>query len=80
MNTLSPEQRQAIESNGHVAIDEGAYVVIKAAVYERLRSLLDTGPLSIDEQKAMIVHIGKRVGWDDPRMDVYNDLDPRRKP
>jgi hypothetical protein len=29
MNTLSPEQRQAVESNGHVAIDDGAYVVAK---------------------------------------------------
>jgi hypothetical protein len=66
--------------DGHVTIDDGAYVVVKAAVYERLRSLLETGPLSIEEQKAMIAHIGKRAGWDDPRMDVYNDLDPRLKP
>jgi hypothetical protein len=22
---------------------------------------------------------GKRAGWDDPEMDVYDDLDPRRK-
>jgi hypothetical protein len=80
MNTLSPEQRQQIESNGHVVIDDGAYVVVKAAVYERLRSVLTTDPLSIEEQKAMIAHIGKRVGWDDPRMDVYNELDPRRRP
>jgi hypothetical protein len=80
MNTLSPEQRQLIESNGHVVIDDGAYVVVKAAVYERLRSVLTTDPLSIEEQKAMIAHIGKRVGWDDPRMDVYNELDPRLKP
>jgi hypothetical protein len=80
MNTLSPEQRQLIESNGHVVIDDGAYVVVKAAAYERLRSVLTTDPLSIDEQKAMIAHIGKRVGWDDPRMDVYNELDPRLKP
>jgi hypothetical protein len=80
MNTLSPEQRQLIESNGHVVIDDGAYVVVKAAAYERLLSVLTTDPLSIDEQKAMIAHIGKRVGWDDPRMDVYNELDPRRRP
>jgi len=78
MNTLSQEQRQAIESNGHVAIDDGTYVVVKAAVYERLRSLLETKPRTIEEQKAVIAHIGKRAGWDDPRMDVYNDLDPRR--
>jgi hypothetical protein len=80
MNTLSPEQRLAIESSGHVAIDDGAYVVVKAAVYERLRSLLQTGPLSIAEQTAMVSHIGTRAGWLDPRMDAYNDLDPRRKP
>jgi hypothetical protein len=80
MNTLSPEQRQLIESNGHVVIDDGAYVVVKAAAYERLRSVLTTDPLSIEEQKAMIAHIGKRVGWDDPRLDVYNELDPRPKP
>jgi hypothetical protein len=79
MNNLSPEQRQLIESNGHVAIDNGAYVVVKASVYERLRSALETGPLSIEEQTAMIAHIGKKVGWEDPRMDVYNELDPRRK-
>jgi hypothetical protein len=79
MNTLSPEQRQLIESNGHVAIDNGAYVVVKRSVYERLRSVLETGSLSIEEQKAMIAHIGKKVGWEDPRMDVYNELDPRRK-
>jgi hypothetical protein len=77
MNTLSSEQRQAIEANGHIAIDDGAYVVVKAAAYERLRTLLAAEPLSIEEQKAMIAHIGKKVGWDDPRMDVYNDLDPR---
>jgi hypothetical protein len=80
MNTLSLEQRQAIESNGHVAIDDGAYVVVKASVYERLRTVLETGPLSIEEQKALIAYIGKRVGWDDARMDVYNDFDPRRNP
>jgi hypothetical protein len=80
MNTLSPEQRQAIESNGHVSIDDGTYVVVKAAAYERRRSLLVPGPLSIEEQRAMIAQVGKRVGWDDPRMDVYNDLDPRRDP
>ncbi len=80
MNTLSPEQRQAIELNGHVAIDDGANVVVKAAVYDRLRSLVQTGLPSIEEQKAMIAHIGKRAGWEDPRMDVYNELDPRRQP
>jgi hypothetical protein len=77
MNTLTAEQRQAIESNGHIAIDDGAYVVVKATAFERLRSLLEARPLSIEEQKAVVAHIGKKAGWDDPRMDMYNDLDPR---
>ena len=55
-------------------------MVVKAAVYDRLRSLVQTGPPFIEEKKAMIAHIGKRSGWDDPQMDVYNDLDPRLKP
>jgi hypothetical protein len=79
MNNLPPEQRQAIESNGHVSIDDGAYVVVKAAVYDRLRSFKATGPPSIEAQRAMIAQIGRRAGWDDPQMDVYNDLDPRRR-
>ncbi len=80
MNTLSPGQRQAIESNGHVSIDDGAYVVVKAAGYDRLRSFVETGPPLIEEQKAMIAQVGKQAGCDDSRMDVYNDLDTRRKP
>ena len=80
MLTLSQEQRRAIESNGHVAIDDGAYVVVKAEVYKRLRSILDTGPLTVREQTALLAHIGRKAGWDDPRLDAYNELDPRRKP
>jgi hypothetical protein len=80
MNTLTPRQRQLIESNGHVAIDNGAYVVVKRSVYERLRSALETGPLSVEEQQAMIACIDKKDGWEDPRMDVYIVRDRRRKP
>ena len=65
MSTLSPEQRQTIEVNDHVAIDDGAFVVVKAEFCNRFRSLLETKASSIDEQKSMISHIGKKVGWDD---------------
>ncbi len=78
MSTRSSEQRQAMEANGHVAIDDGAYVVVKASVYDRLRSLLETSHLSLKEQRAMIAHIGQRAGWDDRRMDIYDNLDPHR--
>ena len=38
MNVLSPEQRSEIARTGHLAIEGGAYVVIEAEEYERLRS------------------------------------------
>jgi hypothetical protein len=83
MAAITPELRQEIEKSGDQPVrlsdpeTHAEYVVLKAEVYERLQSLL-AGPLSIDEQRAVLRHAGERAGWDDPAMDVYNDLDPRR--
>ena len=57
------------------------YVVLRADVYDQLQGLLyDDAPLTTDEKRALIIKAGLRAGWDDPEMDVYNDLDPRRSP
>jgi hypothetical protein len=80
MSTLTAEQRQEIERQGHVHIEGGAYVVLKSEVYDRLRSAWETSPSSIEEQKAVLAHVGKKAGLDDPAFDVYDDLDPRRHP
>ena len=37
----------------------------------------DDSPLTQEEQRALLVQFGIRAGWDDPEMDIYNDLDPR---
>lgn len=55
-----------------------AYVLITAEQYERLRALLEGTPLTHEEQLYFLREAGRRAGWDDPDMDVYNDLDPRR--
>lgn len=44
---------------------------------ERLH-LFDTEPLSSDERQRVLVRAGLRAGWDDPEMDVYDSLDPRK--
>jgi hypothetical protein len=50
-------------------------------MYEQLHGLLDYDtPLTPDERRAVLIQAGLRAGWDDPEMDVYNDLDPRRHP
>ncbi len=56
------------------------FVLAQADVYERLKSLFEEDPLSEQERLFQLEQFGKRAGWDDPEMDVYDDLDPRRKP
>jgi hypothetical protein len=54
------------------------YVVVPAKVFEGLTSGMAPQVLSREEQARILVAAGRKVGWDDPAMDVYNDLDPRR--
>jgi hypothetical protein len=57
------------------------YVLVRADLFDRLRGFVFTDePLSADEQQALLVQAGLRAGWDDPAMDIYNDLDPRKQP
>lgn len=84
MITLTKELQEAIQvSNGqpirmtdpktHVE-----YVVLPAEIFDRVQPVFsDANPLTIEEQRALLVKVGLSVGWDDPKMDVYNELDPR---
>ncbi|MDE0009799.1 MAG: hypothetical protein OXU36_01560 [Candidatus Poribacteria bacterium] len=55
------------------------YVVLPAEIFDRVQHVFsDANPLTIEEQRALLVQVGLSVGWDDPAMDVYNKLDPRR--
>ena len=80
---IPSEFRAAIEAahGGPVKIVDGDqhYVLIRAELYERLKDLFDDNPLSEQERSGLLREAGKRAGWDDPAMDVYNDLDPRRR-
>jgi hypothetical protein len=52
------------------------YVLLRADVYERVRHLFDDP--AADAFMAQI-ESAAAAGWDDPEMDVYNELDPRRR-
>jgi hypothetical protein len=84
VTALTPELRQAILASGDqpVAVVDPQtherYVLLRAEAYERLQLLWQEKPLSQDEQRSLLSMAGKRAGWDDPEMDVYNDLDPRK--
>lgn len=54
------------------------YVVLSAKIFDRIQDVFyNTNPLTIEEQRALLVKVGLSVGWDDPKMDAYNELDPR---
>lgn len=81
---LSDEQQQALHEQGdgpvHV-VDPGTrkmYVIMNVLQYERVKPFFEDDPLSEGEQKEVLRQAGERAGWNDPEMDVYNALDPRR--
>lgn len=56
------------------------YVLLPAEVYDQIQErFYDHSTLTQDEKRALMLKAGLRAGWDDPEMDVYNDLDPRRQ-
>ncbi len=55
------------------------FVLVKADVYERLRALFEDVPVTDQERGFHLKQFGRRAGWDDPAMDIYNDLDPRHQ-
>lgn len=55
-----------------------AYVLLRADVYERFKSLFEDDPVTDQERLFQLRQFGQRAGWDDPEMDIYDDLDPRR--
>ncbi|HJT33534.1 MAG TPA: hypothetical protein VJ783_15930 [Pirellulales bacterium] len=56
-----------------------SYVLLRAEVYERFKALFEDDPVTDQERLFQLRQFGQRAGWDDPEMDVYDDLDPRRK-
>ena len=55
------------------------FVLVRADVYERFKSLFEEDPVTEQERLHQLRQFGKRAGWDDPEMDIYDELDPRCK-
>ena len=86
MIELTLEQRQAVAQQGEMpprAVDPDThitYVLIPVEVYARVKALLDDeeGNRFLRDMYPHVMEIFGQEGWDDPAMDIYNDLDPRR--
>lgn len=47
------------------------FVLIRADVYDRAKSQFDDNPLTTDERLRLLQAFGKKAGWEDPELDVY---------
>ena len=87
MLTIPKELQQAVRASHGRPLrltdpeTHAEYVLLQADMYDQLHELFyNEIPLTLDERRAVLIQAGLRAGWDDPEMDVYNDLDPRRQP
>ncbi|NOT59509.1 MAG: hypothetical protein HOP19_04700 [Acidobacteria bacterium] len=87
MIELTIEQRQAVAQQAESplrALDPDTfttYILVREELYNRIRNLVDkTENLEfLNGMHPEVMEVFGREGWDDPAMDIYNELDPRRK-
>jgi hypothetical protein len=85
MIELTEQQQQALDAAPLPArvLDprtHRAYVLVTVELYERLKDLLEPGTLTADERRVIVQGVWRRANWDDPRMDDYDALEPRKEP
>ncbi|HEV3257537.1 MAG TPA: hypothetical protein VG013_11695 [Gemmataceae bacterium] len=84
MIELTEEQRRELAKPEPVAIDpqtKETYILVRADLYQRLRDLLyDDAEFPIREAYPLMDEVAAKAGWDDPAMDIYNDLAPKQQP
>ena len=88
MIELTLEQQKALARDcGHLprVVDPSTrckYVLVREEMYERLRQRFEEDDASqfVRAMTPHVMNVFGRDGWDDPAMDVYNDLDPRLNP
>lgn len=85
MIELTHEQHQAMTTNEPEPVrfidpvTAAEYVLMRAEMYDRLRSLLSEDQEWVRASYPTAMAVFARDGWDDPRMDMYDALDPRRQ-
>jgi hypothetical protein len=82
---LSEDQRLALGSSpGQSPVpifdprDNSLYYLVPAAVFHQMRH--EAGELALEAAYPLMDEVAKSEGWDDPAMDAYDQLDPRKQP
>jgi len=83
---LSDKQREALggKPDGPVYLLDPVtltrYVLLPDAAYERARALFEEVPFEVADAYPLMDEVACKAGWDEPEMDAYDGLDPRRAP
>jgi hypothetical protein len=77
MIELTQEQQHKLRTAEPVVPTNAPYVLVRKDLFERVQGLLGDENWAGDAYQAAM-EVFARAGWDDPRMDVYDELDPRR--
>jgi hypothetical protein len=87
MIELTAEQRRFVECDEETPprvvdpVTQARYVLLREDVFHQLKTLVDTDDRAFArEMTSHVLEVFGRDGWDDPAMDVYNELDPRINP
>jgi len=82
---LNPDQGRALDAETDKpprVIDPRTtktYVLLPEEQYEQLKLLVGAN-FDIREAYPLMDAVAAKEGWDDPALDIYEDLDPRKKP
>jgi hypothetical protein len=84
MIELSQQQRQELREHSSMEMrvrdpeTHQEYVLVRAEVYDRIKSLVHADEETlISSAYPLLDEMAAKSGWDDPALDVYNDLIPR---
>ncbi len=87
MIELTMDQQKAVAGNDETPprvldpVTRTRYVLVREDVYMRAQRLFDAeGDHFVRDMTPRVMELFGREGWDDPAMDIYNDLDPRINP
>jgi hypothetical protein len=82
---LSEELQRTVREQGDGPIEvvdpgtDKVYVLMARDQYERLKPLFGDDPITHEEQRALLRKAGERAGWDDSKMDAYDQYDQHRQ-
>lgn len=83
MATLTEDQRREVQASGDAPVrmtdpeTHREYVLLPAEFYDRLKGVLyHDSEFTPAEAYPLLDAVLAKSGWDDPEMDVYDDLAP----